>query len=626
MFIYVNTISLQRLVMTNKAAIVQLLELKLVEAVSDVGVDIVLATRHTHYASMLAFLPGLGLRKADKLVRDLQAGEMFDTRFNFKSVLGDNVWTNACGFIRLCAEHFARGIDPLEDTRIHPVCYSIYEFVRKMCADALEVENNIDFHVSIVTKLMDAVRKKLQRRIERHPEWLDKLRLGSSFVNIIGKVGRSFEELKDSLELLDLDQYAIELELAGKGKRRAELEMIKDELRYPWLDIRSSISSLNHAEIVQQTIGDGMEHLYIGMRVGFRVLEISENAFLDNRTDRHQFQRNMRVIVRTDQGLRGFINSSDMDDEDSDLFAVGQDKIGVIVGVNFERMFLDVSTKRSLVEHPEHWWLQNRSDLELKDQRTKRWWDYQKDKYGRNPQALFDSSFDEKTAFSILDRQSKAALQAIQMEQSLERLEDAKAQIKQGPQAVQESFLRAIQFHPLFVNSDFRGAENLLRQEHRGAGAAIARPSSKGANFINITWAFQEESFQHISVEVHPHPLDAFRYSLFVDGDPSHRPYGDLDELFAEYIGRLNDFVMAVTKHPKFLANSREDVESQMLADIAQNPARIPYYFRLETGKPGAFAIVWLNNVGNTPTKQSLRIIVTSKVFLLFSRDQYLLH
>ena len=47
-------------------------------------------------------------------------------------------------------------------------------------------------------------------------------------------------ELTDDLQALVLTDYAEDLERSNKGKRRLQLEHIKDELRYPWLDLRVS--------------------------------------------------------------------------------------------------------------------------------------------------------------------------------------------------------------------------------------------------------------------------------------------------------------------------------------------------------------------------------------------------
>ena len=58
--------------------------------------------------------------------------------------------------------------------------------------------------------------------------------------------------------------------------------------------------------------------------------------------------------------------------------------------------------------------------------------------------------------------------------------------------------------HPLFFNcSDYKAAEQKLRDENKGVGEMLIRPSSKGANMLTITWAFQENWFRHIGVEEH---------------------------------------------------------------------------------------------------------------------------
>lgn len=83
------------------------LERCLVDAVCDVGVDINRAVTHDHLAPMLAFVCGLGLRKADHLRRKINSSIKFvDSRKIIleKKLLSVNTWTNACGFLKVCID------------------------------------------------------------------------------------------------------------------------------------------------------------------------------------------------------------------------------------------------------------------------------------------------------------------------------------------------------------------------------------------------------------------------------------------------------------------------------------------------------------------------------------------
>ena len=82
-----------------------------------------MAVSHDHLAGPLAFVAGLGLRKADAL------------RSNISSVLGRVVYTNAADYLRVCDNGSSEGApqDPFDDSRVHPECHVQNDSAPKIC-------------------------------------------------------------------------------------------------------------------------------------------------------------------------------------------------------------------------------------------------------------------------------------------------------------------------------------------------------------------------------------------------------------------------------------------------------------------------------------------------------------
>lgn len=600
------------------------MELKLVQAVSDVGVDLNLATRHPHYSIMLAFLPGLGLRKADKLVRDLRrTAESVETRYGMKGKqFKPVVWGNVCGFIRISSEHSSRKHDPLDNTRIHPVCYSVYNFVTRICADAMDVEGDPDSRTQLISEVKSKVHRILEKRLFRDDEngrnWrslIEQINLG---ISVVGEGGFSkrFKELDDILEILDLEQYADEIDLQQKGRRRLELELIKDELRYPWLDFRSALQGLPHGEIANMVSGESMFSLHVGLKVGFTVLEVIGTQVFDRRADQDQYHRHGKIIVKTDNNLRGYIFADDATDDRGDLdaeklvrlFPIGSHHIGVVVGINQDNLSLSIATKASLVNQSEAWWLRERKGS--KDRRVREWWQWCCEKKGVTVDRFFDRYFDEERALEIIEGfETNLKQSLLSAKASSEANTSALKQTRVGP----DQLVSNVIFHPLFVRLDAAGAEKKLRDEGI-VGSACIRPSSKGPNYLGLVWAFQENWFMHVSVEQAINPADANMPFFVVNHPSADRPYLDLDEMFSEYVGRMNDFVSTMVKHKSFRRGDPIDVENEMRDQVRSNPGRVPYFMRFEPGKAGMFALTWLDS---SLAARSMKILVTSSVRLI---------
>lgn len=619
---------MKHLVKSSRGKVIQRLEARLIDAVSDVGVDIVRCIQHTHYGAMLAFIPGLGLRKADKLIRTLRTRQSIDDRVSLKSLMGKIVWNNACGFIRFCPEHYDKTIDPLENTRIHPDCYAVHNFAQKLCADALEVECDPEHFVKIVKRLMSEVKEKLASRLKKHPEWTEQFKLGTPHTLCSFDASNSArKELSDDLAQLDLDEYAAGLEESGKGKRKLELELIKEELRFPWLDLRFPLVGLSPTELTRLLCNDTEHTLYVGLKTGCTVLKIiDETMFYERRSD--YGSRRHKAVVKTDNGLTGYIDVHDISDDNIDVDGIRLEEIipegtyilAVIVGINYDKLLVDLSIKPSLLSKHESWWLENRN--EIKDFRAAKWWEYQLKIYGKNPKALFDRSFDEKEALGHWKRyelQSAKVLEESSIANTTNALftSERESNFKNTAGSLSKS---RIVFHPLFANVDYKVAEEKLKTEGRGAGAAIVRPSSKGANFLTITWAFQENWFKHISVEECGNKSRDYGLAtqLLIHDESATKPFSDLDELFHFYIRPMNELVEKMVSYKNFRRESPSDVEEEMRQLVRDQPGRIPYFVRFDPSKPGTFVLTWLKlNDGGAFVAKMIRILVTSSVSIL---------
>lgn len=639
--LFLNIHPLKPLLKGAQQALLNALEYKLVDAVCEMGVDVNKACAYDHLAPLLAFVGGLGLRKADALRQNVRKGAKAITSRNdllLRKLLGSCVWTNAAGFLRICDNV----VDPLDNSRIHPECYTTHDFATKICADALEVTHTNNDYVANVEKLMAGVRRVLDKRMEKHKGWLDLWENGLrpvQGVTVYAETVRTADgvehplsvELGDILSQLELDDYAVELEESGLGKRRLLFEQIKEELRFPCLDLRLPLAPLSPNDMFFLLTGETDQSLYVGLRVGGTVTELSDTSYQDERTN--ECRRRQRATVQTDAGLRGYISAYDVVDvppherinvEDinlSDRLRVGQHVEAVVVGVKKDRLQLDLSIKPSLLEKSESWWMEQRCE----QRPAREWWESQ----GKNPSLLFDKDFDIKEALKLCSEEEKAqqkSSETISQQLTAASLSGARGGVgaagggSGGGKAGGRSLMRVVH-HPLFANLDFKAAEERMRLEGKGAGEVLVRPSSKGANFLTITWAFQDNWYKHISVEEKGKRAGdlGLGTQLFVQEEDLAEPYNDLDELFSRYIEPMNDLVSVVVKHRTFMKGTEAEVNAMMFAKRAESPQRIPYFFRFEANKPGLFTLTWLSlNVRSESPVKTLRVEVRPYVSSIF--------
>jgi hypothetical protein len=228
----------------------------------------------------------------------------------------------------------------------------------------------------------------------------------------------------------------------------------------------------------------------------------------------------------------------------------------VVVGINKQKLVVDVSIRPSHLARTEDSWVLDILDGNMRNRYLLRWWPTTT----RNGDALFDKYCPAREALEAYRKAEQASINRI------EGIAAARAAESGGAAARRKSAQKARQiYHPLFANVDCRGAEEKLRG--MGAGEVLFRPSSKGPDSLSITWAFQEGWFKHVDVEEKgkiPGQL-SLGTQLFVKDADLTEPFSDLDEIHARYIEPMNDYVKAITSHTHFRLGSKDEVEVRLV-------------------------------------------------------------
>lgn len=551
------------------------LEQVLVDSVCDVGVDLSFAISYSHLAPMLAFVCGLGLRKADALLDNVKRQKhpiLMRKELLERKILGPLVYTNAAGFLKIYDnDRQDPKDDPLDFTRIHPECYVTYDFARKICSEALDMENDIDQHNLIISLCKKDSRAAMKKKFVEDPEWLklwDKGRPSElpprRRIAVDHNEYLDDGELNDKLMALDLEGYASICEKLNKGKRHLQFLQIKEEIRFPWYDSRKPTGAMPSPEELFSIItGEDDYSLYVGMLVSCEVTKIQE----------------YRADVMIENRIRGYVHREQMSDslfnDISEVLSKGMQLSGVVIGVKKDKMLVEVSLKPSVVHRGEIWWMSNRSTEEC----MRIWWsDCRRER--------FDSNFNEAKALSMLDQARQQQMQNI------------------GQGRVEKGIKRRVIYHSAFKNYTFAEAEEELRG--KSAGEFLFRPSSKGTNYIAITWAFQENWFKHIDVEeMDKRPGDqGLGKKLIIDHVKD--PFTDLNDIVANFIGPMNDFVSEMVGHKWFYNGDFNDVKPKLAERSANEPGSIPYYICFDKRYPGYFCIAWFAKESSEPNKKIL--------------------
>jgi transcriptional accessory protein Tex/SPT6 len=617
------------------------LERVLVNAVCDVGVDINGVLQYDHLSSMLAFVGGLGLRKANMLrssIREKIKNVTSRVQLLERRLLKLNVWTNCASFLRVAPtrkrQHNDGGygfedndddFNPLDNTRIHPECYHSNEWCPKICANAMDnddwVEGQDYFHI-VRSIQKDSITSLEKRVIEgkkaggRSKAYLDMWLNGGRpsltatyHENVLTSSGITEErtrpaELQDKLCQLELTEYCKQLEDRGQGKHYIQFGILKEEIRFPWLDLRKPLTSPDRNEMFTIFTGENDNSVYVGLKMGCTVVTVDEKPYFDSRTN--ETRTRPKALVKTDCGLKGTINMNEVTDDMinesnfniQDYLQIGSRLLAVVVNVDKYRNEIELSIKPSYIKTHEDYWIRARHE----NRNIQRWFSDTRTKKipnGGNLNYLYISSFDENEA---LNEYRKSI--------NVEEEDINKMQIENATNAAKKANKKSNQRHikhQLFVNCGHTEAEERLKASlddgPKFDGNVIIRPSSKGPDSLSITWAFNlhKSWFMHFEVDEKGKKNgdlglgNELHIKWGKNGNELPEPYSDLDEIYIRFIDPMNDYAKSMNEHRHFRDGTPEEIENWLQEQALVKSGNIPYCIRYEPGMAGMYVLTWFN-------------------------------
>ena len=117
--------------------------------------------------------------------------------------------------------------------------------------------------------------------------------------------------------------------------------------------------------------------------------------------------------------------------------------------------------------------------------------------------------------------------------------------------------------------------------ESQRVGEYIIRPSSRGREFLTITWKFFEGVIVHLLVK-EEHRFDNFKPKLIVGKEE----YESFDEIYERYIVPCNNHMEAAANNKKFSSNKIEIVEKSLKDENDKEHSIVPYGFCVSDKSP----------------------------------------
>jgi transcription elongation factor SPT6 len=394
----------------------------MVDAVNAFGVDINMACRSKHSSALLRFVSGLGPRKAKSIydvVSSSPAHIELRTALYSQKLVAKTVYNSCAGFIRV--DHgrlntdidYRSDIELLDNVMIHPDVG--YDYGKKMATDALdiEVEDGDDAQETNHKAIMEIMKRP------------------------------------DSLDDLDLDAYASQLEDLEEGvgaNMLQTLEDIKAELKTKWYERQLPWKPLENQELFQAIAGFQGRDVFVGE---------SEAAYYEGDID----QKN--AYVQLDCQLRARLP---VDNCENDTYMLAPEVRFKFGEPRFYMMYKCELAARSDLDVP-------RIMIDVtRNEQGNEWGP------GLNSSVEYECGIlcDHKYA---LTRQNEDKSK-----------DNAGRNIKQ----------RQIQ-HPDFQNVTFNGARRYLEGKGQGSDFLI-RPSSQGTDHLTITIQFFEEIYLNVDI------------------------------------------------------------------------------------------------------------------------------
>lgn len=274
------------------------------------GVDINQAVRQPYRAAVLPYIAGLGPRKAQGIVQSVlaraQGGRLVNrTELITGEMTTSTVFMNCASFLKIAwSSRPEDEADYLDSTRVHP---EDYELARKMCADALELD-------------------------EEDVLAVEESQAGGVVVKLLDDDGEGRK-----LDELILEAYAKELEKTFKQRKRVTLEQIRLEIQDAYAEKRGVLHLLSPEEVFTMLSGETKQTFQTGSVVSGTVRRVTGR----------------QLMLTLSSGIDAVAESGSISDDRSiplnQQFSQGQAVQAVILTVDYTRFFAITNTKASVV-------------------------------------------------------------------------------------------------------------------------------------------------------------------------------------------------------------------------------------------------------------------------------------
>lgn len=558
-------------------------------AVAQVGVDINLAVSHPWMAAPLEFVPGLGPRKAQALLRAINRnGGVVESRkalYRDLNILGKAVFRNASPYLRVRASTKAAAnleLNPLDNTRVHPESYKLAVQIASSAVqnadEDVAVENAMAAPNEVENLELDVYDEHLRGQ---DPKGKVKGSSRDEDGDAVNEIPPKIDDVDDDVDAYlhsdnEDDDTSITPPVPGpralRGSTRlATLIDIKFELIAPFADLRPRMHNLNKEEalwtdpaLLYLATGEGEESLKPGRKVEAKVRYVGEKM--------------VRVSIPELNNVEAIINSdavsSTRGTEEVDCrnhFTNNDTVIAVITAIDAEKRILTLSTASKIVGDDVRW-----EHLYLHDR-----------KHGG------DDAYRVPT----------------QKEINEEKLQGRGGPKKaKGPRAIR----RAIK-HPLFQNIQMADAVSSLLGGNVPVGTAMVRPG-KSSRGLYLTMRQPGDKVWHISINEKGKPTADLRLATPISVEPvpnQESEYDDLDEFSFRFVDPVAAALRALVGHRKWrggdatlqqLPKSWNELRNELIMERQQHPMAAAYALAADEQRPGAFYLAY--NISNTPRRE----------------------
>ncbi|KAL9179680.1 hypothetical protein ACHAXT_008970 [Thalassiosira profunda] len=581
--LFLNVHPLQRLL--PKPLLLREYERVLCGVTADVGVDVNAAIARDHLRGTLAFVPGLGPRKAHHLAQGAErmlGGTVASRKVLLaKRLLGPVVYNNAAAFLRVRDPDGRRAggehnLHPLDDTRCHPDVYARHPWAVKIAVDALELGDGAaddeELAISALRDVMQNSRAEVKRLFEAtkaeyeahfQTEW-------NSQGSWDPRVNIPPEHWRDKVEELDLEAFAGMIEANGGGKWRSQLVQVKWEFRLPYEDPRKPMEPPSGSRLFKLLTGEDDATLCPGKEVTGKVVKNGDFG----------------SQVRLEGDVPGFIPLRNLADDHveaaEDVVQVGTVVTALVTLVKMDHMCVDLTLRKE----------------DFKKRSSE--WD--------RPAALppLDEHFDRAAALKIdqeKDKEREARLEALRLTTNT-RIGGDGHDGGAGAARRTGKVTRRACAHPAFRNAVHSKVDEELRAGgDANVGEALIRPSNKSCDSLAIHWMVRPGCIKVVEVLEEDKDTDAsIGNRLIVKGEV----YESIDELLGRYIAPMNDRVEEVRHHRKFLDMPEDEVDDRLRAAKQAHPSGVFYHVCWSESYPGYVSLRFL--LGRTPRHHTLGI------------------